>query len=140
MYTFTPLDTENYQVIQGLFTDTNDWVEAPNEAWRDYILSSNSANAFIVQLDETPLGFIQCEKGEEDVCALALYLNINHRGQGHGPKVLQEFIDFDTACREFTAFIEQDNLLSSSVFLRAGFQEMGPSKQPGMNEFRYVRN
>ena len=140
MYTFESLNAENYQVIQGLFTETDDWVEAPDEAWLQYILASNSAHAFIVYEGELPLGFIQCEKGEADVCALALYLSKAHRGQGHGPKVLEEFIEFDTACREFTAFIEQDNLLSSSVFLRAGFREMGPSKEPGMNEYRYVKH
>lgn len=139
-YTFVTVNKQNYQVIKGLFSETNDWVEAPNEVWLDYILTASSAGAEIIECNGEPIGFVQLERNDEDACAIALYIAAEYRGRGHGPRALEAFTTAHTECNIFSALIEQDNLLSSSAFEKAGFRLQGPSKEPGVLEYRFARN
>lgn len=141
MFTFEPVTPVNFQVIKRLFDERiDDWVSTPDKNWLKHVTQNPLAHAAIVRQDANPIGYLQYDNIAKATYALALFISKPFRGRGLGSAVLTDFMASRPTEERFVAYIEANNLLSSTAFEKAGFALVGPSEDRGIYEYEYHRD
>jgi RimJ/RimL family protein N-acetyltransferase len=138
---FIKVDKDNVSVYAAWFEDAelHKRLCPPNEMWLTHVTSS-SGQAWLCYDKGQAIAQIQLDTNDDKTGSVDLAVKPKLRGQGIGTKVLKTFLDSALAahlnCIE--ARIEEDNLASQKVFIKAGFIARGKSpNEEGFLHFIY---
>ncbi len=122
---FHLLDQAGLTLFAAWFTDPelSRRVSTPTEQWFHYVTADAGNFAWLVYVDQQPVGFIQLDTYPDQTGSIGLAVNPSLRSRGYGKRILSAFLLHESAQRlgKIEACIEADNAASLRCFQASGF-------------------